>query len=161
MTDTHKDPNIADLVGGITKDVQTLVRGEIELAKSEVSVSAKRIGVGAGLFAGAAFLLLFATLLLAFALAYALVAILDWPIWTGFAMVGGFLLLIALVLVLVGVRKVKKVRGLQQTIEEVDKTKAAIADRQGLGVATGLVGPETLGLEEPVPAPAESRGAGV
>ena len=151
MPDTDKDPSVASLVGGITRDVQTLIRGEIELAKAELANSAKHVGLGAGLFVGALSLVLFAVLLLAMALSFGIALLFDWPTWSGFAIVGGLLVLIAVVLVLFGVRTLKKVNALDRTKLEVAKTKSAFSDREGLAIATGLVGPETLGYEEERP----------
>jgi uncharacterized membrane protein YqjE len=147
MPETDKDPSVASLVGGITRDIQTLVRGEIELAKAELANSAKHVGLGAGLFVGALSFLLFALLLLAMALSFGIALLFDWPTWSGFAIVGALLIIIAVVLVLFGVRTLKKINALDRTKLEVAKTKSALADRDGLAIATGLVGPETLGLE--------------
>jgi uncharacterized membrane protein YqjE len=49
-----RDESFAELVKDLSRDVSTLVRQEIELAKAEVTEKGKRAGAGAGLLAGAA-----------------------------------------------------------------------------------------------------------
>ena len=53
---SRDEPTIGKLVGDATRDISTLVRSEIALAKSELKVSVKAGGLGIGLFAGAAFI---------------------------------------------------------------------------------------------------------
>ena len=50
------DPTLGRLFADASRDMSTLVRQEIALAKSELKISVKAGGVGVGLFAGAAFL---------------------------------------------------------------------------------------------------------
>ena len=47
------DRSVGDIVGAIAKDLSTLVRQEIELAKTEAKEEAKKAGKGAGMLAGA------------------------------------------------------------------------------------------------------------
>lgn len=47
------EPSLGELVGQATKELSTLVRKEIELAKTELSVEAGKAGKGAGMFGGA------------------------------------------------------------------------------------------------------------
>src|SRR5689334_657683 len=65
-----EDPTIGKLVGDVSKDVSSLIRSEIELAKTELKFSAKAGGVGIALFGAAAFLLLLAVIMLSVAIAY-------------------------------------------------------------------------------------------
>ena len=53
-----KERTIGQLVADATHDIEGIVRGEIALAKAEVTDGAKVLGKGAGLLAGAAFLVL-------------------------------------------------------------------------------------------------------
>lgn len=116
------DPTIGRLVADVSRDLSTLVRSEIELAKSELKVSVKNGGTGAGLFAGAAFLLVLAVILLSVSFAYFLVmAGLD-PAWA-FLIVFGVYVAIAGVLVFIGIRKVKKVRGPERAIKQAKESK--------------------------------------
>jgi cytochrome c biogenesis protein CcdA len=139
---TTSEPRLSELVAGATKDIQTLVRGEIQLAKAEVTGSVKNAGKGLGAALAAGALLTFAVLLFAFAAAFGIDEILNWPTWSGFAIIGGVLVLVAGLLAFFALRKVKKVRAPEQTMAEATKTKQALADRHGKGVAAGLVTPE-------------------
>jgi len=139
---TPTQPRLSELVTGATRDVQTLIRGEIQLAKDEVTVAVKKAGVGAGFGVGALAIVLFAVLLFAFSLAFGIDEIFNWPLWSGFAIVGLLLVLLAALLGYLGVRKAKQIRGPEQTLLEVNKTKAALADRAGKGAEAGLVLPD-------------------
>lgn len=50
---TMTEPSLGELVGQATKGLSTLVRKEIELAKTELSVEVGKAGKGAGMFGGA------------------------------------------------------------------------------------------------------------
>jgi hypothetical protein len=139
---TPTQPRLSELVAGATKDIQTLVRGEIQLAKAEVTGSVKNAGAGVGLGIGAFAFLLFAVLIFAMSASFGIAEGLDWPVWSGFAIVGLVLVLLAVLLVFLARRKVKKVKAPERTLAEAQKTKDALADRQGKGVAAGLTDPE-------------------
>jgi hypothetical protein len=47
--------SVGQLIGEVTKDLSTLMRQELELAKVEVKAEAKKAGAGAGLFGAAGF----------------------------------------------------------------------------------------------------------
>jgi uncharacterized membrane protein YqjE len=113
------DPTIGRLVHDATRDISTLVQKEIELAKSELKVSVKAGGVGIGLFAGAVFLLVLAIIMLSVSFAY----LIHWngdglALQWAFMVVFGVYALIAALLVLLGVRSVKKVRAPERAIEQ-------------------------------------------
>jgi hypothetical protein len=113
------DPTIGRLVHDASKDISSLISNEIKLAKSELSVSLKNAGVGAGLFGAAAFLGLLAVIMLSVAIAY----FIHWngaglSLHWAFLIVFGFYLLLAGLLVFLGIRKVKKVRGPEKAIEQ-------------------------------------------
>ena len=64
--------SVGELLGDISRDISTLMRQEVALAKAEVRESARHAGTGAGLLGGAAlganFVLLFLSLALWWAL---------------------------------------------------------------------------------------------
>ena len=66
MTDSGRpdveETSVGQLIGEVTKDLSTLMRQELELAKAELTVEAKKAGQGAGMF-GAAGLAGYMTLL--------------------------------------------------------------------------------------------------
>jgi hypothetical protein len=51
--DGLRDQSIGELVGSLSRDLSTLVRQEVELAKAEMSEKGKKAGLGAGMFGGA------------------------------------------------------------------------------------------------------------
>ena len=109
-------PTVGQLVANASRDLSALVRGEIKLAQAELKRSAQAVGVGAGMFAAAAFLALLAIILLSIAGAFGLVAAgLDPAI--AFLIVAGLYLLIAVSLVFVGIRQMKKAKGPERAIE--------------------------------------------
>ena len=119
------DPTLGRLVADATRDISSLVQGEIALAKSELKVSVKAGGVGIGLFAVAAFLGLLAIIMLSVAFAYFLnMTGLDLA-WC-FLIVFGVYLLIAGLLGFIGLRKVKQVRAPERAIHQAQETKSIL-----------------------------------
>ena len=70
-----EQPSVGELVRQASEHVSTLVRGEIELAKAELSGTVKRAGVGGGMLGAAGVVLLLSLPFLFVVLAEALVAI--------------------------------------------------------------------------------------
>ncbi|MGY1754678.1 phage holin family protein [Blastococcus sp. SYSU D01042] len=64
--------SVGALIGEVTKDLSTLMRQELELAKVEMKAEAKKAGQGAGLFGAAGFAAYFMVLFLSVALWWAL-----------------------------------------------------------------------------------------
>ncbi len=116
------DPTIGRLVADATRDISSLIHNEIALAKSELKVSVKAGGTGAGLFGAAAFLGLLAIIMLSVAFAYFLSMTGLHLAWC-FLIVFGVYVLIAAVLGLIGVRKVKQVRAPERAIHQAQETK--------------------------------------
>jgi sensor histidine kinase regulating citrate/malate metabolism len=114
------EPTIGQLVASASRDMSTLVRAEIALAKTEISGAAKHAGQGAGMFAGAAFFGLFGLGFLLTALAWGLVA-LGLAAWLAFLIVAVVLFIGAAILALVG----------KKAMAHADPTpKRAIAEAQ-------------------------------
>ena|SRR5690242_21435479 len=118
------DPTIGRLVSDATRDLSSLVSNEIKLAKSELRVSIKAGGMGIGLFAAAAFFVAMSLIMLSVALAY----FINWnghgpALQWAFTIVFAFYLLVAAILGLIGVRKVKKVRAPERAISQAQQTQ--------------------------------------
>lgn len=120
---TGTEPSIGQLAANASTHISTIIRGEIELAKTELKVSVKNGGVGAAMFAVAA-------VLLTFALTFAFIGIAElihwfglWR-WASYLCVFALLAVIAGVLVLLGLRKVKKVKAPERTISTTKDTVA-------------------------------------
>lgn len=121
---TDSDPTIGKLVSDASRDVSSLIRNEIRLAKSEIQVSVKAGGVGIAMFAAAAFFALMSLIMLSVAIAY----FINWnghglSLHWAFLIVFGFYLLLAALLGFVGVRSVKKVRAPEKAIAQATEAK--------------------------------------
>jgi uncharacterized membrane protein YqjE len=118
------DPTIGRLVSDATRDVSSLIRNEIKLAKTELQLSVKAGGTGIALFAAAAFFAVMALIMLSVAIAY----FINWngkglSLHWAFLIVFAFYLLLAALLGLIGVRKVKKVRAPEKAIAQASETR--------------------------------------
>ena len=127
LVDPHAlpdNPSIGDLVRDASTQVSTLVRAEVELAKAEITRDVKRGLTGSVFFIVAGVVLLYSTFFMFFFLA----ELLDTWLWRWAAFLIVFLLMLAVtaLFAFLGYRKVRKIRGPQQTIESVKETTAAL-----------------------------------
>jgi hypothetical protein len=111
------DSSLGELVGEVMRDLSTLIRKEIDLAKAELTDSAKKAGTGAGMFGGAAYGAMMAVLFLTIALWWALGTLIGNG-WSG-VVVAILWAVIAAVLFAAGRNQVRKVRGAPQTVETI------------------------------------------
>jgi ABC-type multidrug transport system fused ATPase/permease subunit len=125
---TADEPSLGQLVAQATRDVSTLVRSEIALAKSEVKLSAKAGGVGAGLFAVAGFIVLLAVLMLSFGIVY-LIHLTGLDLAWCFLIVFLLYVLLAGLIGFLGYRSVKKVRAPERAIHQAQETKETLLNR--------------------------------
>ncbi|HEX2175589.1 MAG TPA: phage holin family protein [Nocardioidaceae bacterium] len=126
MTTTDErvdEPTIGRLVADASRDISSLVRGEIALAKSELKVSVRAGGIGAGLLGAAAFLGLLAIVLLSISIAYFIDMIPGINSAVAFLIVFGLYVVVAAVLGLVGVKKIKQVGPPERAIAQAQKSK--------------------------------------
>jgi hypothetical protein len=100
-TGSQPEESLGALIATASRDLSALVRGEIELAKSEVRQEVMNGVKGGAMFGAAAFLSLLALILLSIALAQGLVELGVVP-WLAYLIVTVLYLLVAGVLVLVG-----------------------------------------------------------
>ncbi|MDJ0375950.1 phage holin family protein [Cryobacterium sp. PH31-L1] len=126
MTDLHTpseqkaaETSLGDLLGEVTRDLSTLMRQELELAKAELRQSATRAGKGAGMLGGAGYAAIMTILFLSIALWWGL-GYLVGNGWSGL-IVAGLWALIGLVLFLVGRAELKAVKGAPRTVESLKK----------------------------------------
>ena len=112
-----EEPTIGKLVADASRDISTLISKEIQLAKSELKVSLTAGGMGIGLFAAAGFILVLAVIMLSVSIAYFIH-------WAGLGLHWSFLIVFALyvvlagLLALLGVKKVKKVKAPERAIAQ-------------------------------------------
>ena len=69
--------SVGQLLGEVSKDLSTLMRQELELAKAELKIEAKKAGQGAGMFGAAGFAGYMVLLFLSIALWWALENVMD------------------------------------------------------------------------------------
>jgi hypothetical protein len=127
MTDPQHTPSeekaantsLGDLLGEVSRDISTLMRQEVDLAKAELKQSATRAGKGAGLLGGAGYAGLMAVLFLSIALWWGLGHLID----NGWSAVVVALIwaIIAGILYLQGRKKLKEVQGMPQTADSLKK----------------------------------------
>jgi hypothetical protein len=103
-----EDQTLGELVATATRDMSLLVHKEIELAKAELAESAAQAGIGAGLLGAAGFLGYFVLVLASFAGAFGFSEGLDIGIWAGFLCMAGVYSVVAGVLAMLGIRRMKK-----------------------------------------------------
>ncbi len=117
---------MGELVNRLTRQSSELIRGELQLAKTEMTAKAKYAGVGAGLFGGAAVVALYGlgALITTAILALALLV----PSWLAALIVAVVLFLIAAVVALVGKRQVSQATPAvpEKTIESVKRDVDAV-----------------------------------
>jgi len=93
-------PTIGELVSKVSEQFSALIRGEIELAQTNLKAKATRLGAGAGMFAAAGVLALYALGILLLAAVWGLYVWL--PLWASALIVGVVLLIVVAILALVG-----------------------------------------------------------
>ena len=111
--------SLGDLLGDVTRDISTLLRQEVELAKAELKQSATRAGKGGGMLAGAGVAGHFVLLFLSLALWWALGTVMGLG-WSAvvLAVIWGA---IAAVLAAVGRKQLNAIKGMPQTAETLQE----------------------------------------
>jgi hypothetical protein len=116
-------PTVGQLVSEASTHFSALLHSEIELAKLELKSSVKNAGTGVGFFVAAAVVLFFSLTFGFIALAEGINA-LGLSRWLSYLIVFGFQLLIVAFAVLLGIKKVKRVKAPQKTINTSKDTVA-------------------------------------
>ena len=133
MAAENGNENLARAVTDVSERVTVLVREEIELAKAEVSVKLKSLTRGVVWFGLAAVLaffgLIFIPVTIAWVLDYVLVSGVP-NLWVGFLIVMGAFLILALLCVVLGIRKVRAgVPKPTMAIDEAKKIRATVSTK--------------------------------
>ncbi|MDP9806574.1 multisubunit Na+/H+ antiporter MnhG subunit [Trueperella bonasi] len=119
--------SIGELIAKVTAQFSALVRDEISYTKLQATSKVKKLGIGGVLLAVAGILALYLLGLLLIAAAFAFAQIM--PVWAGFLVVSGILLLIILILAFVGLGRMKAAQkhkinpgaGIQKNVDAVKK----------------------------------------
>lgn len=111
--------SLGELLGDVTRDLSTLMRQEVELAKAELKESGSKAGKGGGMLAGAGIAGHFVLLFLSIALWYALGELMGQG-WSAVvvAVIWG---IIAAILASIGRKELKQVKGMPQTSETLSE----------------------------------------
>ena len=107
--------SLGDLLGEVTRDLSTLIRQELALAKAELRESAGKAAKGAGTLGGAAYAAGMAVLFLSIALWWALGDLIGLG-WSA-VLVAVLWAVIALILYMVGRKEIQQIEGAPQTVE--------------------------------------------
>ena len=120
--------SLGELLGDVSRDVSTLMRQEVALAKAEATQSASRAGKGVGLFAGAG---VAGLLFLAFLSVCAWWAIGNYTGrgWSAL-IVAAVWAVIAAILAVMGKRELDRIRGLRRTTETLGKVPNALKGQE-------------------------------
>jgi VIT1/CCC1 family predicted Fe2+/Mn2+ transporter len=133
-----RQESFGELAKGLSRDISTLVRQEIELARAEMSQKARTAGPGLGMFGGAGVF----TLAALGALTAFLILLLDlWmPAWLAALIVTALWAAVAAVLAYTGRERVREAgkQAIASVQEDVDFAKEMLKgrDRESAGTST-------------------------
>jgi len=131
--------SLGELVALAAKDMSSLIRYEISLAKKEFTLDARRIGIVAGIGVVALFVLCLIVVLLCFAYAYGLVAAFGIPIWLSFICVAGTCVVLIALAAVVAYWLIRRVTGMKMTrktvMDDIGMLRKADASPNGSGAA--------------------------
>jgi hypothetical protein len=111
--------SLGELLGDVTRDLSTLMRQEVELAKAEAKQSATKAGKGAGMLGGAGVAGHFVLVFLSLALMFALGALM--PLGWAAVIVAVVWGIIAAILASIGRKELKQIKGMPQTGETLSE----------------------------------------
>ena len=121
------DQSIGGLVREVTTHLSTLVRAEVELARSEVTAEIRKGVTGSVFFVVAAVIGLFSLFFLFFTLAELLALWLNRP--ASFAIVFALMIIAAGLFAFLGYQKVRKIRKPERTIESLRESAHVLQHR--------------------------------
>ena len=117
--------SLGELVGEVTRDMSSLMRQELTLAKAELKDSASKSAKGAGLLGGAGYAAGMVVLFLSLALWAALAQLMGYA-WSGVVVAVGWAI-VAGILSAVGRGELKKVEGAPVTAETLREIPEAFS----------------------------------
>ncbi|MDI5975680.1 phage holin family protein [Amycolatopsis magusensis] len=119
------DVSVGELMSNVMRDLSTLVRQEVTLAKAELKTEAAKAGKGAGLLSGAGFAGYMVLLFLSLALWWALANVMDQG-WAAL-IVAGLWAVAGGVLLATGRRELRRVKPKpEQTVETLQQVPGAL-----------------------------------
>jgi Putative Actinobacterial Holin-X, holin superfamily III len=131
--------SLGDLVALAAKDMSSLIRYEISLAKREFKLDAKRIGIASAIGVVALFVLCLIVVLLCFAYAYGLQAAFGIPLWLCFIYVAVTCVVLIAVGGAVAYWLIRRVTGMKLTrktvMDDIGMLRKSDASPNGSGPA--------------------------
>lgn len=121
----YEEPTVGQLFASVTRDMSSLVRSEIELAKAELREEARSAARGGAMLAVAAFLVVLGVILLSIAAAYGLVALGLHPA-LAFVIVAVVYLVVAAIVAFIGTKALKSIKPPERTIRAAKETAALV-----------------------------------
>jgi hypothetical protein len=123
--DRDETASVGELLSDVSRDLSTLMRQEVELAKAEIKTEVTKVGKGAGMLGGAGFAGYMVALFLSIALWWALANVMDQG-WAAL-IVAGIWAVIAAVLFVTGRSKLRTVHPTpERTVETVKQVPDAL-----------------------------------
>jgi hypothetical protein len=120
---------LGELLSEVSRDLSTLFRQEVALAKAELSDSAKKAGKGAGMFGGAGVTGLFALLFLSIAAWWGLGYLIG-NAWSA-VVIAVVYAIAAAVLASRGRKEIQQITGAPQTVETVKEVPETLKPNTG------------------------------
>ncbi len=122
------DATVGELMSKVSRDLSTLIRQELQLAKAELKVEATKAGKGAGLLGGAGFAGYMVMLFLSLALWAALANVMD--VGLAALIVGGLWAIVAGLLFVTGRSRMREVRPTpERTVQTLKDVPDAVRGR--------------------------------
>lgn len=119
---TDTGGSLGDTVTGVIQDLQDIVRGEVELAKTEIKEEVGKLGKGAGMIGAAAFLALVGFIFVMLGVTYLINKSLE--MWIAAGIVGIVLLIIGAIIGMAGKNQMQQASlKPEKTIESVKEDK--------------------------------------
>jgi hypothetical protein len=120
--------SVGELFSAVSRDLSTLMRQEVALAKAEVRESATKAGAGVGLLGGAGVAGHFVLLFLSIAAWW---GIAQWigQAWSG-VVIAVIWAIVALILYSAGRSRLRQVEGMPRTVETTKEIPDALAGRE-------------------------------
>ncbi|MBA3906605.1 MAG: phage holin family protein [Pseudonocardiales bacterium] len=125
--DRARDQSIGELVREVTAQLSSLVRSEVELAKTEVTSEVKKGLQGSVFFVVALVVALFSLFFFFFAVAEAIALVLNRA--AAFGITFGLMLVTAALFGLLGYRRVRKIRKPERTISTLKESAHVLSSR--------------------------------
>jgi hypothetical protein len=120
--------SIGQILGDVSRDVSTLMRQEVALAKAELRQSGVRAGKGIGMFGGAAAAGMLFLVFLSVCAWWALGELIGRG-WSAL-IVAVVWAIVAAILAVAGKKELERIRGLQQTAETMSKVPNALKGQE-------------------------------